>query len=190
MKSKDTGLLRAIALFKLIKALTLIVIGVGALHLTHTGNAADTLTRLAERLGFNPGTHYLDLALAKISNLPPHAFKDLGIGSFVYAALFLTEGTGLWLAKPWAEWFTTIITGSLIPLEVFEIYRHPSITKGVVLLLNVAIVPYLILRIRKERSSQQTSTTPQRSTPSPSPPNSSSNPRTQVNHSDTGSTQR
>jgi uncharacterized membrane protein (DUF2068 family) len=152
MKTKDTGLLRAIAVFKLIKAMTLVVVGIGALHLTNANTAVDAITRLAEKIGFNPGAHYLDLAIAKIANLPPKAFKDLGIGSFIYAALFLTEGVGLWLTKPWAEWFTTIITGSLVPLEIFEIQRHPTVTKVVVLLINLAIVVYLILRIRKERS--------------------------------------
>lgn len=53
--------------------------------------------------------------------------------------------------KPWAEWFTTIITGSLLPLEVFEIHRHPTIVKVIVFLLNTAIVVYLVFKIRKER---------------------------------------
>ena len=154
MKRKNNGLLRIIAVFKLVKALTLIAVGIGALHLTHADNAADTLAKLAERIGFNPGARYLDHALARIANLPPKDFRDLGIGSFVYAALFLTEGVGLWLAKRWAEWFTAIITGSLVPLEIFEIHRHPSITKVIVLLLNIAIVAYLVVRIRREQSSQ------------------------------------
>jgi uncharacterized membrane protein (DUF2068 family) len=155
MKSKDNGLLRLIAFFKLIKALTLIVVGFGALRLAHDPNASDALTQVAARLGFNPGGHYLDHALAKIANLPPRDFKDLGIGSFIYAALFLTEGLGLWLTKPWAVWFTSIITGSLIPLEIHEIFRHPSIIKVIVLLLNVAVVAYLVNRIRKERASSK-----------------------------------
>jgi uncharacterized membrane protein (DUF2068 family) len=108
---------------------------------------------MAARFGFNPGGRYLDHALARIANLPPRDFRDLGIGSFVYAALFLAEGLGLWLAKPWAEWFTAVITGSLVPLEIFEIHRHPTIIKVIVLLLNIAIVAYLVLRIRKEQSS-------------------------------------
>ena len=152
MSTKDYGLLRLIAVFKLIKTLTLIVVGVAALHLAHDPDASDTLAQMSARIGFNPGGRYLDQALAKIANLPPRDFKDLGIGSFVYAALFLTEGVGLWLAKSWAEWFTAFITGSLIPLEIFEIYRHHTILKVLVLLLNVAIVVYLVMRIRKERS--------------------------------------
>ncbi len=154
MKQQNYGLLRLIGIFKLFKATSLIIVGFGALHLVHNNNAADTITRLAERFGFNPGGHYLDHLLAKIANLPPKDFKDLGIGSFVYAALFLTEGIGLLLQKTWAEWFTTIITASLLPLEIYEIHRHPTAVKGVVLLINVAIVVYLVLRIRNERSTR------------------------------------
>ena len=152
MKTNNRGLLRLIAIFKLFKAVTLIAVGLGALHFVRDNDAVTSVTNLIGRLGFNPGGHYLDHALAKIAQLPPKDFLDLGIGSFIYAALFLTEGTGLWLAKPWAEWFTAIITGSLVPLEIFEIYRHPTVTKVIVLLLNIAIVVYLVLRIRKERT--------------------------------------
>ena len=93
MKTKNNGLLRLIAIFKLFKALALIAVGVGALRLIHDNNAADAMIPMIAKFGFNPGGHYLDHVLAKISNLPPKDFRDLGIGSFVYAALFLTEGT-------------------------------------------------------------------------------------------------
>lgn len=152
MKTENNGLLRLIAIFKLFKATSLVAVGLGALRLTHDNNVADALPQLAARFGFNPGGRYLDHALARIANLPPREFRDLGFGSFIYAALFFTEGVGLWLMKPWAEWFTAIITGSLVPLELFEIHRHPTIIKVVVLLLNIGVVAYLIARICKGRS--------------------------------------
>jgi uncharacterized membrane protein (DUF2068 family) len=152
MKTKKNGLLRLIAIFKLAKAIVLVAVGVGALQVLHDNNAVETMTQLAGKIGFNPGARYLDHALAKIANLPANDFRDLGIGSFVYATLFLTEAIGLWLAKRWAEWFTAIITASLIPLEGFEIHRHFTIMKVVVLLLNIAIVAYLVMRIRKEHN--------------------------------------
>ena len=37
-----------------------------------------------------------------------------------------------------AEWSTVIITSSLIPIEIYEIYRHPTAIKIAVLLINVA----------------------------------------------------
>jgi uncharacterized membrane protein (DUF2068 family) len=51
----------------------------------------------------------------------------------------------------WAEWFSVIITSSLLPLEVYELYRHPSPIKVLVLILNIAVVGYLVYRIRNER---------------------------------------
>jgi uncharacterized membrane protein (DUF2068 family) len=152
MKTRDNGLLRLIAIFKLAKAVRLIGVGVGALRLVHDNNIADSMIHLAARLGLNPGGRYLEHALARIVNLPQRDFRDLGIGSFVYAALFLIEGTGLWLMKPRAEWFTAIITSSLVPLEIYEIHRHLTIAKVIVLLLNIAVVGYLFLRIRREHS--------------------------------------
>ncbi len=151
MKKQDNRLLRLIGIFKLFKTVTLVAAGFGALHLLHNNDAPTLLTQLAEKIGLNPGSRYLELALAKVVNIPPKDFRDLGIGSFVYAALFLTEGTGLLLMKPWAEWFTSIITSSLIPLEILEIYRHPSIVKVIILLLNILIVVYLVMRIRNRR---------------------------------------
>ena len=104
-------------------------------------------------LGLDPGNQYIGRALEKAANLSPNKIKGLGIVGFIYAGLFLTEGIGLWLVKRWAEWFTMIITSSLVPVEVYEILRHPTPVKILVLLINVAVVGYLLYRIRTERSS-------------------------------------
>jgi uncharacterized membrane protein (DUF2068 family) len=150
-KTSKGGVLRLIAIFKFFKAATLIALGIAALKLFHHDRNA-TLDHWASLFGLNPGGRYLDRGITKVLSLPPNRLKDVGFGSFAYAALFLTEGTGLWLMKPWAEWFTTIITASLVPLEVYEIVRHPTAGKVVVLAINIAVVVYLVLRIRKERS--------------------------------------
>jgi len=104
-------------------------------------------------LGLDPGNRYVERALQKAGNLTPDKIRSLGVGSFIYAGLFLTEGIGLWLVKRWAEWLSVIITTSLVPVEVYEIHRHPSLIKGLVLILNIAVVGYLVYRIRNERPS-------------------------------------
>jgi uncharacterized membrane protein (DUF2068 family) len=151
MTNSESRVLRLIALFKFLKASILIVAGVGILKLMHN-DAATTLGHWFARLGLAPGNRFVDDAISKATNLPPNRIKDLGLGSFVYAALFLTEGIGLWLLKHWAEWFTVVITASLVPLEVWEIHRHPTVVKILVLLINIAVVAYLLYRIRKEGS--------------------------------------
>jgi uncharacterized membrane protein (DUF2068 family) len=147
MHSSDNRLIRLVALFKLVKAALLIVTGIGILKLVHV-NPAVQLDHWITRLGMDPGSHFINHAIQKVTNIPPHRIKELGIGTFIYAGLFLTEGIGLWLLKLWAEWFTVIVTGSLIPIEVYEVYRHPTPIKILVLLINLAIVVYLVYRIR------------------------------------------
>jgi uncharacterized membrane protein (DUF2068 family) len=143
-------LLRLIALFKLVKAALLIAVGVGALNLLHK-DVAGAVEQWVELLRLDPNNHYIDIALQKASNLTPDKIKQLGLGSMIYAGLFLTEGIGLGLEKRWAEWLTVIITSSLIPIEIYEIYRHPTAIKIAVLLINIAIVAYLLYRIRGKR---------------------------------------
>lgn len=151
MKATDNRVVRLIALFKLIKSALLIAVGFGALHLLHS-DLMGIVEDWVARLGLDPGNHYVDEALQKVANLTPEKIKSFGFVSFIYAGLFLTEGIGLWLVKRWAEWFSVIITASLVPFEIYEISRHPSAIKSLVLLLNVAVVGYLLYRIRKEQA--------------------------------------
>ncbi len=150
MKSKG-GVLRLIAVFKFFKAATLIAVGVGALKMAHHDREG-MVEHIVRIFGLNPGGRYVDMALGKVLSVSPKQMKELGVGSFVYAVLFLTEGTGLWLMKRWGEWVTVTITSSLVPLEIYEIYRHPTAGKVVVLAINIAVVVYLIWRIRTEGS--------------------------------------
>ncbi len=147
MNASHARLLRLIALFKFLKAASLIALSVGAFRLLHK-DLGEVAEHWVERLGLDPGRHYVMLAVAKASNMTPAEIKKLVIVGLIYAALFLTEGTGLWLLKRWGEWVTVIISGSLVPVEIYEIWRHPSATKVIVVVINVAIVIYLIWRIR------------------------------------------
>jgi uncharacterized membrane protein (DUF2068 family) len=151
MKFSDDRLLRMIAVFKFFKAASLIALGIGAFRLLHK-DLGTVLEHWIMALRLDPGQHFLDVALAKASNVSPAQIKKIGVGSFIYAALFLTEGTGLWLRKRWAEWLTVILTSSLVPFEIYEIHRHPSFLKVAVFAINVAIVVYLIYHMRTQQS--------------------------------------
>jgi uncharacterized membrane protein (DUF2068 family) len=154
MPSHNTRLIRLIGLFKLLKAILLVAVGVGAFRMIHS-DVTDVATRLVARLGLDPGGRYVGKLLLNTANLTPDKIRALGLGSFLYAALFLTEGTGLLMAKRWAEWFSVIITSSLVPFEIYEIYRHPTTLKFVALLVNLALVAYLLYRIRIESPTSQ-----------------------------------
>ena len=150
MRPADAKLIRMIAVFKLLKAVLLMTVGLGALRLIHS-DIASLLEHWVKMFGVDPGSRYVVRILQKAVALTPDKFLWFGIVSFVYAGLFLTEGIGLWLLKRWAEWFTVILTSSLVPVEIYELYRHPSEIKYLVLLFNIAVVGFLLYQIRAER---------------------------------------
>src|ERR1019366_6663886 len=98
MKSSNDKVLRLIAVIKFLKSAALIALGVGAFRSLHKdlGGLAE---HWVEALRFDPGSRYVVVFLAKVSNLRPDQIKKLGLVSFLYAGLFLAEGTGLWLQK-------------------------------------------------------------------------------------------
>jgi len=154
MNYTDTRLLKLIAVFKLLKTIALIATGIAALKLVHA-DVGTVLETTVLKFGFDPGSNLLNHAIQRACEIPQDKIWKLGAISFVYAGLFLTEGIGLWLGKRWAEWFTVIITGSLIPFEVYEAIRRPDVIRIMVFLINVAVVLYLVLRIVRETGSQR-----------------------------------
>jgi len=152
--------LRLIAAFKLFKGLVLFAVGIGAVKLLHK-DVAFEVERWADLFRVDPNNHYIHHLLERFSILDDRKLKELGVGTFFYSALLLTEGTGLLLAKRWAEYFTIIATSSFIPLEVYELAKRVSPAKAVVLLLNIAVVVYLgiaLFRNRKNRKQEAGST--------------------------------
>jgi uncharacterized membrane protein (DUF2068 family) len=154
MRSENDRLIRLIAIFKFIKAGLLIALGVGAFNLLHK-DIARVVEHWIEALKLDPGNRFLDAALARAANVTPAQIKKIGLGSFIYAGLFLVEGTGLWLRKRWGEWLTVILTSSLIPVEIYAIYRHLTVPKLATLALNLAIVIYLVVHMRRQQYSSK-----------------------------------
>src|SRR5690348_6393419 len=142
--------LRVIAAFKLLKGFALLALGIGALKLLHKDVEA-IVVQWINMFQVDPHSHYLQLLLEKLSILDDRRLKELSVGTFIYSTIFLTEGAGLAFRKSWAEYLTIITTASLLPLEIYELAKHASIGKGLALVINLAVVVYLILEIRGSR---------------------------------------
>jgi uncharacterized membrane protein (DUF2068 family) len=136
-----------IAAFKLFKALTLLALGIGALNLMHKDVAAQ-LEQWIELFRGDPNNHYIHWVLEKLSILDSRRLKELSLGTFFYSALYLTEGVGLALRKRWAEYFTIVSTSLFIPLEVYELAKRVTLAKSILVLVNAAIVAYLVMELR------------------------------------------
>ena len=58
------------------------------------------------------------------------------------------EAVGLWWQKRWAEYLTLIATALFLPLEVYEIAHKLSPLKIIALIVNIAVVLYLLFAKR------------------------------------------
>ena len=142
--------LRLIAAFKLLKGVALLALGIGALKLLHKDVEA-IIVHWINVFQVDPHSHYLQLLLEKLSILDDRRLKQLSVATFIYSAIFMTEGVGLAWRQRWAEYLTIVTTASLLPLEVYELAKHASIGKVLALVINLAVVIYLVLEIRRSR---------------------------------------
>ena len=149
-KHESAAGLILIGLFKLLKALALIAVGIGALRYLHKDVAA-SVTHWVNVLRVDPDNRFIHPVLAKAFSVTPRQLKELSAGTFFYATLLGIEGIGLLMRKHWAEYFTIITTGALLPLEIYELAKHVTTAKIIVLVINAAIVWYLIVRVRSRR---------------------------------------
>jgi uncharacterized membrane protein (DUF2068 family) len=145
------GVLRTIALYKLAKVLILLLAAYGELRLHEASLSARLLSWAAQR-PYGLEHHLVTRGLAWFSGLSESQIHALRFVTLAYAAIFLVEGIGLWMRQRWAEWLTTIITASLIPLEVWELVQRPNIGKVGVVIVNGLIVVYLVWHVRVRRT--------------------------------------
>jgi uncharacterized membrane protein (DUF2068 family) len=139
-----------IAAFKLLKGLLLVALGIGALSLIHKDVSA-LAGHWINMLRVDPDNHFVHKLLLKLRFMDERKLEEISAGTFLYASLFLIEGGGLLFRKLWAEYMTVIVTTSFIPLEVYELIEHFSITKIIVIIINLAMALYLLFRLRADK---------------------------------------
>lgn len=152
---KHDRFLQLIAVFKFLKAILFIVAALGAFGLM-THGIGDRAHEWGTALAFGSGQRIVRHVVMQILGLSRGKIVGLGIVALIYAALFMTEGIGLWRERRWAEYLTVIATGSLIPLEIYEIAHHVTPLRVATFIVNVAVVIYLIVRLRAPRHARGT----------------------------------
>ena len=143
-----------IGALKILQSLILLGIGLGATRLIGS-SAGEKLNEWLMSLPIDPNGPLIQRAFDALRHTNPHQLKTLSIGSFVYSFLLLIEGTGLCLQKKWGEYFTIFVTGSFIPFELYECFHKFTVFKLIVLVVNAAVLVYLIVRVRKTGDEQK-----------------------------------
>lgn len=141
-------LLRLIAAERAIRGAALIAAGIYLFgHLkSDLGRIAD---RWMRRIELDPNRPFLHRVVEHLHRLSSNEVRIFAIAALAYGVLELVEGVGLWLDKLWAEYLTVVATSLLVPLEVYELARKPSLLKAAGIVVNVLIVLYLARRLRR-----------------------------------------
>ena len=92
--------------------------------------------------------HGIIYDLHHLFSIDAGTLTKIGFVVAAYAVLEGAEAVGLWYQKRWAEYLTFIATTLLLPLEIYELTHRLSGFKIVTLIINVAVVVYLLLAKR------------------------------------------
>jgi uncharacterized membrane protein (DUF2068 family) len=151
--SRGDGALLVIAVFKFIKGAALLALAFGALSFLHK-DVASQVEHWFDQLRIDPDNQFIGALLSKLQLVHTKELKELSALGAGYAALFLTEGTGLLFRQRWAEWLTIIATSSLMPFELYELVEKFTVLRVVALLVNAGVVVYLIYLVRQKGPSR------------------------------------
>jgi uncharacterized membrane protein (DUF2068 family) len=142
--------LKVIGVLKLLSGALALAVGIGVFRfLGH--DPGPNAERIVTHLGLDPHNRIIHEVISRITGIDRTHLRAIEFGTFFYAGLHIIEGIGLILGYHWAEYLVIVATGSLIPFEIYEIARKPSPVRITLFVLNVAIVIYLIITLRKDR---------------------------------------
>jgi uncharacterized membrane protein (DUF2068 family) len=148
-RPRTLGVLRLIAVFKFFMAVIVIATALGLLSF-YDPAFSSALDRFVGHLPYDFEQRLLRKLIAFLSGMSPRRIQIIAAAAFAYAALFTIEGVGLWLGRHWGAVLTLVATSSLIPVEIFEVARHFTPGKLLVLVANLAIVAYLVWLLRRQ----------------------------------------
>ena len=151
--SREFGLF-IIGFLKLGKGLLVLALGISVLKLVNRDIDA-VFYEIISKLHIDAENRFIQKVLAHLSLISNHTLEAIGAVSIVFAALLLIEGFGLVFERLWAEYLTVAETAIFIPFELFEITRHCTITRVSILLINIAIVLYLLMTILRKSISRR-----------------------------------
>ncbi|MBD3880498.1 DUF2127 domain-containing protein [Phormidium tenue FACHB-886] len=133
--------LKAIVAYKGLAVFTLIATSLAsALSLRHY----DALTTIAQTYLANQDYTHSHQVLETLLHLEPQALHLIAWLSGIYAIVLGTATAGLWYGKPWASVMMLIMAGAPLPIEVYEVVHSLSWQRLAILLLNLAVVGYLV----------------------------------------------
>jgi uncharacterized membrane protein (DUF2068 family) len=99
----------------------------------------------------NPASRYPRIFLEAAAHVDDRRLLLLALFAAGYAAIRLAEAYGLWHDHAWAEWLGALSGGIYVPVEIYHLARHVTLTRVLILLGNLAVVLFLSRELWRRR---------------------------------------
>ena len=152
LHGQSPRVLRAVALMEAFKGAVVIGAGFGLLSLLHR-DVQHVAAALVTRLHIDPHSHYAAVFVEAASKLTDARLWALAAFALAYAVLRGAEGWGLWFGRRWGLWLGAASGAIYVPVEVYELWHRPGFIKVATLLLNLAVVAYLVWSLQRKDDS-------------------------------------
>ncbi len=143
--------LHLIALFEALKGFAAIAASLGLLSLVHHDIQA-TAHALIGYFHLDPEAHYPRMLLDDATLLANANLRQVVLLLWGYSGIRLSEAYGLWKDRAWAEWLAAVSGAMYLPLEVSHLLHSTTWINAGVLVLNLAVVAYMVVRLRQRRA--------------------------------------
>jgi uncharacterized membrane protein (DUF2068 family) len=145
--------LKLIAVFKIAKGVLLLVLGVSLLFLNARTRWMDALLKWTADEILLQHSRTVGYLLQNLqAALAGGMLRATGFLSLFYAALFFTEGIGVYMQQRWAAWLMIFECAALIPIEVHHLWHRPGLAGALILLANCFIVWFLYSVLKRDKT--------------------------------------
>jgi uncharacterized membrane protein (DUF2068 family) len=153
--ARNSRYLKLIALFKILKGVLLLVLGISLLSLGSWNGWTHTLLKwIADEILLRH-TKVVSYLLRTLQTLLSGGARDAtAFLSLFYAALFFTEGIGIYMQQRWAALLIIVECAAFIPIELHHLWRRPGVVGTLILLANCLIVWFLWVVLKPRRTTQ------------------------------------
>lgn len=139
--------LRAVALLEAFKGV-LALLAAGGLFYFIPRDFRHVAVELVGRLHLNAGKHYPNVFVRILEDASNTQLWTVATLVVAYAAVRFTEAYGLWHERAWGEWVAALSGGIYVPFELYELSRHVTWIRITALVLNLAIVGFMVFCLR------------------------------------------
>lgn len=123
--------------------------GFGLFRLLHR-DAEHAAVVLLRHLHLNPARGHARVFVQLLSDFSSTRLWLFASLAATYSCVRFIEAYGLWHDRAWAKWLAALSGAIYVPFELYELYIGPTQLKLAALVLNLAVVGYMLYSIRSE----------------------------------------